>query len=271
MEIILKIIILIAGLFIPVIILVIPPVILEIRGWILNKTKLIGLYVLMAVIFYILAFIVFRLGLDMSTSPLHFLLGIVLIFTFIYSILMILYLLFEPIINRVKVKISWWKVLGIVILGIFIIAVILPLIPGILFAFGIKTENWPVQALIVEPVMFTIDEVTLSGIKGELMLQVQNSNPFPATMSKIDIEVYSTEGLLIAKGTIPYSVTIPPKKYKIVSCPFEIPWTGGGKFIYDKLIVSLKDRKLHLKVKGYVYLDLKVLTIPIPFSKDVYV
>jgi LEA14-like dessication related protein len=266
LEIILRAIILILGFVISVIIVAIPIAIL--KRW--SKIKLISFYGLMTVVSYTLGFLGFRFRLLSATigaNPLSFLVSMILIFVFILSIFMILYLVFE----RIKVKTNWQKVLGIIVLIIFIVAIVLPLIPGILFAFGIKTENWPVQALVVKPVMFTIDEVTLSGMKGKLMLQIQNSNPFPATMNKIDIEIYSTDGTLIATGTIPRSITILPKKYKLVDCSFEIPWTGGGKLIYDKIITGLKGERLKLKMKGYIYLDLRILTIPIPFSKDVFV
>ena len=267
LEFILRAIILVAVFAIPAFIVSAPSVLLE-RRW--SKTRLIGLYILMGMISYILVFLGAKfgiLGATIKDNPLSFLFTMILIFTAWFSFGAVIYLIFEPVISRI----NWKKVVAAIILIILIVAIVLPLIPEVLFAFGIKTENWPVKALHVEPAMVTVDRATPSGIEGTLFLAVQNSNPFPATISKIDVELYSTDGTLIATGSVPHSATIPPRELKLLNCNFKIPWVGGGKFIYDKLVANLKGEKLPLKLKGYVYIDLKLLTVPVSFSKDVYV
>ena len=270
LEFVLRVIIVVAGFVIPAFIVSAPSVLLGGR-W--SKTRLIGLYILIGMISYILGFLGAKFGIFSATienNPLSFLFTMILTFTALLSFGAVLYFVFEPVISKIR-KISWKKIVAAIILVILIVAVVLPLIPGVLFAFGIKTENWPVKALHVEPAMVTVDRVTLSGIEGTLLLAVQNSNLFPTTISKIDVELYSTDGTLIATGSVPHSTTIPPGEYKIISCNFKIPWVGGGKFIYDKLVASLKGKKLRLKLRGYVYIDLKLLTVPVPFSKVVEV
>lgn len=264
MEFVIRVSLFVISLLLSGILLAIPYAIFEER-W--SKSRLVGMYILALIIIFVSGRIIVP-HLDVNSY-----LSLFLMFTWGFMLLesigIIAYILLSPVFSRIKI--NWWKVLGAVIALILLVSIVIPLIPGVLFAFGIKTENWPIEALVVEPRYMAINTVTPSGLSGELWLFVQNSNPFPAQLSKIDIEVYSTDGQLIASGSIPYSQTIPPNKFKLVECHFTIPWSGGGRFILDKLIASLSGQKLPLEVKGYVYLDLKVITVPIPFSKVVYV
>ncbi|ADC66227.1 hypothetical protein Ferp_2096 [Ferroglobus placidus DSM 10642] len=161
-----------------------------------------------------------------------------------------------------------WHVL--LILAIFVgIFVVLPTLPELFMGLGIRSNL--IKPLSVEVQDITITGVSLKGLHGSLILSVTNPNPFPAQLDSIDFQVYTKDGTLVASGSIPYTNTIPPNSNKNIALNFNIPWTGGGKLILEKLKGFFTEQKTQLKVTGTVYIDLKATKIPIPFSRWVTV
>jgi LEA14-like dessication related protein len=152
-----------------------------------------------------------------------------------------------------------------IIVGLIVLAVVLPVLPELFMGLGVKSE-------IIKPLSVDVQDVAITGIgfnglHGKLVLSVRNPNPFPAQFDSIDFNIYTADGTLVAQGTVPYTQTIPPNSNRIVSLNFEIPWTGGGKLILEKIKGFFTGQKTKLRVDGTIYIDLKATKIPISFSK----
>ena len=152
-----------------------------------------------------------------------------------------------------------------IIVGLIVLAVVLPVLPELFVGLGIKSE-------IIKPLSIDVQDVTITGIgfnglHGKLILSVKNPNPFPAQFDSIDFNIYTADGTLVAQGTVPYTQTIPPNSDRLVSISFEIPWKGGGKLVFEKMKSFFTGQKTKLRVDGTVYIDLKATKIPFSFSK----
>lgn len=161
------------------------------------------------------------------------------------------------------------KALLILVPILIITAIVLPILPEVFTGLGIESQ-------IIEPLSIDVEDIRISGIgfrglHGRVVLSVYNPNPFPAHFDRIDFRICSKDGSLIASGSVPYTHTISPNSVKDIYCGFDIPWTGGGKLIFEKLKGLFTNQRVPLKVTGTVYVDVKLTRIPIPFSKTVYV
>ncbi len=119
-----------------------------------------------------------------------------------------------------------------------------------------------VSRMGLELKLVKIKDMTNTGFKATVYMQVDNPNRFSITVADMDYEVYINDRL-VGKGRIEHEIEIPSGGQVVAELPAEISTDG-----LDRLVEKILKKEIKYRVKGQVVFKTFLGSYTLPFDKE---